>query len=68
MMESPKVRSPAGLCESCRHVEVVTSAHGSTFFLCRLSFEDPRFPKYPVLPVAVCSGYVPRQPSETGTS
>jgi len=58
-MDSPKVGSPAGLCEGCRHVELVTSVHGSTFYLCRLSFEDPRFPKYPVLPVRVCSGYVP---------
>jgi hypothetical protein len=64
-MESPKVRSPAGLCEDCRHVEAVTTSRGVSFFLCRLSFEDSRFPKYPTLPVRICSGYAPRQPSET---
>jgi hypothetical protein len=36
---------------------VVTSARGSTFFLCKLSFADSRFAKYPVLPVRQCAGY-----------
>jgi hypothetical protein len=39
------------------HAQVVTSARGSTFFLCKLSFVDSRFAKYPVLPVRQCSGY-----------
>jgi len=47
----------AGLCESCVHVQVVTSSKGSTFVLCRLSETDERFPKYPRLPVYSCSGY-----------
>jgi hypothetical protein len=47
----------AGLCVSCTHVDVVTSSRGSTFYLCRLSETDPRFRKYPVLPVLRCSGY-----------
>ena len=33
----------AGLCASCVHAQLVTSSRGSTFYLCRLSFTDPRF-------------------------
>jgi hypothetical protein len=50
----------AGLCASCRHAQVVTSARGATFLLCRLSFVDARFAKYPPLPVRQCSGYEER--------
>ena len=46
-----------GLCATCTHVQIVTSAKGSTFYLCRLSQEDPRFPRYPALPVRACGGY-----------
>lgn len=46
-----------GLCESCRHSRKVESARGSTFWLCELSFTDPRFVKYPPLPVLECLGY-----------
>jgi hypothetical protein len=46
-----------GLCATCVHAQVVTSARGSIFSLCRLSFVDSRFAKYPVLPVRQCSGY-----------
>ena len=49
----------AGLCASCRHVQVVSSAR-SVFFLCRKSAEDPAFRKYPTLPVLQCRGYVRR--------
>ena len=47
----------AGLCETCRHARIVTSARGSRFLLCSLSAVDPRFPKYPRLPVLACDGY-----------
>lgn len=47
----------AGLCERCRHVEVVRSSRGSTFYLCRLSFTDPRFARYPAIPVLACGGF-----------
>jgi hypothetical protein len=49
-----------GLCADCRHVERVTSSRGATFYLCRLSITDHRFPKYPALPVLNCQGYDPR--------
>jgi hypothetical protein len=53
----PGLRDPMGLCASCRHVRVVQSSHGSTFYLCRLSEVDARFAKYPRLPVLKCAGY-----------
>jgi hypothetical protein len=51
---------PAGLCESCANVKVVETRKGSRFYLCTLSEVDPRFPKYPGIPVLRCAGYSPR--------
>jgi hypothetical protein len=48
-----------GLCGSCEHAQKITSSKGSTFYLCRLSETDPRFRKYPSLPVTACIGYQP---------
>ena len=45
-----------GLCASCRHARTVTTPR-STFWLCRLSATDPRFARYPRLPVLACPGY-----------
>ena len=53
----------AGLCASFTHAEVVTSARASVFHLCRLSFQDPRFRKYPSLPVVACTGYRSSDPT-----
>jgi hypothetical protein len=47
----------AGLCATCRHSRVVTSGRGSVFRLCERSRTDPRFPRYPRLPVVRCDGY-----------
>jgi hypothetical protein len=52
---------PVGLCRACVHARVIVSARGSTFYLCRLSETDPRFDKYPRLPVVRCSGYVQKE-------
>ena len=51
-----------GLCVACSHVHVITSTRGSRFYLCRLSVSDPRFPKYPPIPVLAWSGFVPARP------
>jgi hypothetical protein len=48
-----------GLCKGCEHAQVVVSARGSRFYLCRLSAADPSFPRYPRLPVLNCRGYKP---------
>lgn len=54
---------PAGLCESCANVKIVETRKGSRFYLCTLSEVDPRFPKYPGIPVMRCLGYVPAEGS-----
>jgi hypothetical protein len=46
-----------GLCASCRFAEVVPSSKGTTFYLCTLAATDPRFRRYPALPVRACPGY-----------
>ena len=48
-----------GLCEACRHARKLTSSSGTTFYQCLLAETDPRFPKWPRLPVLSCSGYEP---------
>jgi len=47
-----------GLCDTCKHQKLVRNTRGSVFSLCELSKTDPRFPKYPRLPVERCAGYV----------
>ena len=48
----------AGLCDSCRHQQIVRNTRGSVFSLCRRSKTEPeRFPRYPRLPVSACPGY-----------
>jgi hypothetical protein len=37
----------------------VETARASVFYLCERAAHDPRFPKYPPLPVIRCSGYEP---------
>jgi hypothetical protein len=51
----------AGLCEHCVHSKRIESARGSVFRLCLLHEQDPRFAKYPRLPVLRCAGFE-RQP------
>ena len=48
-----------GLCSTCTNAREVKSDRGSKFTMCQLSFLDPRFAKYPRLPVLTCSGHVP---------
>ena len=47
----------SGLCDRCLHAEILRSKR-SRFLRCRLADADPRFAKYPRLPVAVCDGWV----------
>ena len=46
-----------GLCADCAYVRRIESARGSMFYLCQRSATEPNFPKYPRLPVMVCSGF-----------
>jgi hypothetical protein len=47
----------AGLCARCSFMKKITSAKGSVFYQCGRSATDPRFPKYPRLPVLRCRGF-----------
>ncbi|HXP98583.1 MAG TPA: hypothetical protein VN845_00795 [Solirubrobacteraceae bacterium] len=47
----------AGLCETCRHRQLVPNTRGSVFWLCTRSRTDPAYPRYPRLPVLSCPGY-----------
>ncbi len=51
---------PAGLCDSCRHQKVIANTRGSSFSMCERSKTDPRFAKYPRIPVERCPGYEER--------
>ena len=55
--ENQPADSHAGLCRSCLYARVVRTGRGSTFYLCRRSVNDPRFVKYPRLPVIQCPGF-----------
>lgn len=55
--EAPINPQKVGLCADCRHARRVESDRGSVFFLCELALTDPRFQKYPRLPVVTCEGY-----------
>jgi len=52
-----------GLCAHCRHARAIRSAKDSQFWLCERSKLDPRFAKYPRLPVPTCAGFEPSEPS-----
>jgi hypothetical protein len=53
-------RLDPGLCKNCVYERCIESDRGSIFIMCKLSFEDSSFPKYPRLPVLNCSGYLPK--------
>ena len=53
-----------GLCGGCVHRRLVASKR-STFLLCGLAEVDPRFPRYPPLPVRACDGFRPAAAAET---
>jgi hypothetical protein len=53
-----------GLCRDCEHAQTIRSDRGSTFYLCRLGLTNPRFPKYPRLPVRECDGYRPQESNQ----
>jgi hypothetical protein len=63
-MQSRLAPDPSiGLCSDCQHCRIV---HGerSVFYMCRLSFTNPEYPKYPPLPVLRCRGHLPRAMGE----
>ena len=61
----PSASTTVGLCATCRHARTVSTPR-STFWLCRRSFSDPAFAKYPRLPVLECPGHEPGSPRPAG--
>lgn len=51
----------AGLCPRCAHVRRIENRRGSVFLLCELADRDPRFARYPRLPVLECPGFRARE-------
>ena len=63
MTEAAERRVPAGLCDHCRHQQLVRTTRGPAYSLCRRSRDEPeRFPRYPRLPVTACPGFAQRPP------
>jgi hypothetical protein len=56
---APEPPHPAGLCARCAHAARQDTARGSVFWRCRRAETDPRFVRYPRLPVLACPGYEP---------
>ena len=57
--QTARTGPPPGLCGTCRHSRLIETARGSIFRLCERSATDPRFPRYPNLPVVRCAGFEP---------
>jgi hypothetical protein len=57
MLKNEPERESVGLCFHCQYMLLVRSDRGSVFYQCQLSATDPRYPKYPRLPVLRCPGY-----------
>ncbi len=54
----------AGLCETCRHAQQLKHPRGGGgYWRCLLAETDPRFERYPRLPVIECAGHE-REPKE----
>jgi hypothetical protein len=61
-METDRNRREAervGLCLTCQFSRVIVNDRGTRFYFCERSKTDPRFPRYPALPIVTCAGYVP---------
>jgi hypothetical protein len=56
---SGKTSQDIGLCANCEFMRRIQSDRGSVFYQCQLSATDPKFPRYPRLPVLQCAGYQP---------
>jgi hypothetical protein len=68
MNDSRTEEQAVGLCAVCAHSLVIRNDRGSRFYLCQLAATDPRFRKYPPLPVRKCEGFAPAPEDEDGES
>lgn len=49
-----------GLCTDCVHAQLNHTKRATTYLRCLLAKTDPRFARYPQLPVLSCPGHQPR--------
>lgn len=57
---SKNLNAIVGLCAECRHARTVPHPRGGPpYWLCALAATDPRYAKYPRLPVRLCAGHAP---------
>ena len=54
MSDDPRT---VGLCLECRHARRQETNRGSVFWRCGRAEHDPRFVRYPRLPVTACAGF-----------
>jgi hypothetical protein len=58
----PDLRITVGLCANCRHAFRTPHPRGGRdYWRCALAETDPRFERYPRLPVLRCSGYTAKE-------
>ena len=62
----PQEGASIGQCVHCRQAVRQRSARGSDFWRCRRADSDPRFLRYPPLPVRDCPGHEPGEPETRG--
>lgn len=53
-----RLSASPGLCATCEHLRLLASRR-SVFVRCGLAETDPRFLRYPPLPVVACPGWRP---------
>ena len=56
-----------GLCSSCGFARIQRSARGGVFWRCARADSDPRFVRYPPLPVRACAGFEAGTPEAQGS-
>lgn len=57
---SKSTREGVGLCSSCQFMIEQGTKRGTVFFRCARADEDPRFNRYPAIPVLRCDGFESR--------
>lgn len=53
----PAEAQRVGLCATCRHAGSQENRRGNRFWRCLRAEADPRFRRYPALPVQACEGH-----------
>jgi len=56
-MSEERSTTEKGLCADCRHARAIRAASERGYIQCLRSRTDPRYPKWPRLPILSCPGY-----------